>query len=196
MTVRTTDDRYRGENARFDLAMRMIGHEARTGTIRYLTGLSDDRIRKLYTSYFKYDTTRPIKRRRGKTPTQITPLISTPARTLESGVFVNLLLANGLVSIDEPPGPTLRGNVALGNRFCECYEIHREVIPSPTLTFEWAWNLLNCVRRGDEIGMEHCVCCETIYLRDLLTLPPGNCPACPTLRHCTDSSARAASTIA
>jgi len=181
--VRTTDDRYRGENARFDLAMRMIVHEARTGTIRFLTGLSDDRIRKLYTSYFKFDASQPIKRRRGKTPTQITPLISTPARALESGVFVNLLLASGLVSSDEPPGPALRGNVQLGNRFCDCYEIHREVIPSPTLTFEWAWNLLNAVRRGDEIGMERCVSCETIYLRDLLTLPPGNCPACPTLRH-------------
>ena len=52
--MRATDDRYRGEQAKFELAMRMIGHEARTGTIRYFTGLNDDRIRKLYTTYFKY----------------------------------------------------------------------------------------------------------------------------------------------
>jgi hypothetical protein len=50
--MRATDDRYRAEQAKFDLAMRMIRHEARTGTIRYFTGLNDDRIRKLYTSYF------------------------------------------------------------------------------------------------------------------------------------------------
>ena len=50
--MRATDNRYTGERNRFELAMRMIRNEARTGTTRYWTGLSDDRIRKLYTSYF------------------------------------------------------------------------------------------------------------------------------------------------
>ena len=140
--MRTTDDRYRGEKSRFELAMRMIRHEARTGTIRLVTGLNDDRIRKLYTSYFKFEAGKSVKRRRGKTPTQITPLIRTPERTLESGAFVRSLLANGLLLMDNPSGPPLRGNLDLGNRFCECYEIHRRVIPQPTLTFEWAWNLM------------------------------------------------------
>lgn len=179
--MRTTDDRYRGERARFELAMRMIRHEARTGTIRYLTGLSDDRIRKLYTSYFKYDPQAPIKRRRGKTPTQLSPLIRTPARTLESGAFVNLLLANGLLSVESPPGPELRGSIELGNRFCQCYETHLRIVPDPTLAFEWAWNLMLTVRRGDEIGIERCARCSTTFLYDQLMLPKSACPACPTL---------------
>ena len=94
--MRAPDNRYRGERARFELAMRMIQHEARTGTIRYFTDLSDDRIRKLYTSYFKYNEATPVKRRRGKSPTQIAPLIQTPDRTLESGVFVERLSARGV----------------------------------------------------------------------------------------------------
>jgi hypothetical protein len=70
--MRATDDRYRGEQAKFDLACRMIKHEARTGTIRYLTGMNDDRIRKLYTSYFKHGE-EPVAgneggRRRGSRP--------------------------------------------------------------------------------------------------------------------------------
>lgn len=180
--MRTTDDRYRRERARFELALRMIRHEARTGTIRQVTGLSDDRIRKLYTSYFKFAPGAPIKRRRGKTPTQITPLISTPARRLESGAFVNLLLANGLISIETPPGPPLRGNIDLGNRFCQCYETHVRIVPRPTLSFEWAWNLMLTVRRGDEIGIGHCEACRTTYLYDQLVLPPTPCPACPILQ--------------
>jgi hypothetical protein len=186
--MRTTDDRYRGERERFELAMRMIGHEARTGTIRYLTGLSDDRIRKLYTSYFKFDARANIRRRRGKTPTQITPLIRTPARTLESGVFVNLLLANLLISIEEPPGPALRGSIDLGNRFCECYETHIRVVPKATLSFEWAWNLMSAIRRGDEIGIDRCDRCATAYLFDQLALPRSPCPACPTLQSCESKS--------
>ncbi|MFP6829591.1 MAG: hypothetical protein VCC36_11245 [Gammaproteobacteria bacterium] len=107
----------------------MIRHEARTGTIRYFTGLSDDRIRKVYTSYFKFDEGAPVKDRRGKSPTQIAPLIQTPERTLESGVFVSLLRANGLLSVEDPPGPTLKGSVDLGHRFCQCYETHLLVVP-------------------------------------------------------------------
>ena len=42
-----TDDRYAAERSQFELALRMIRHEARTRTIRECTGLSDDRIRKL-----------------------------------------------------------------------------------------------------------------------------------------------------
>lgn len=186
--MRTTDDRYRGERERFELAMRMIRHEARTGTIRYLTSLSDDRIRKLYTSYFKFDAQATVRRRRGKTPTQITPLIRTPERTLESGVFVNLLLSNSLVSIEDPPGPSLRGSIELGNRFCECYETHVRVVPRPTLSFEWAWNLMSAIRRADEIGIGHCEQCATAYLYDQLALPRSPCPACPTLHACSADS--------
>ena len=51
--MRATDNRYAAEMAKFNLAVRMIGHEARTGTIRRCTGFSEDRIRKIYGTYFK-----------------------------------------------------------------------------------------------------------------------------------------------
>ena len=180
--MRATDNRYRGERARFELAMRMIRHEARTGTIRYCTGLSDDRIRKLYTSYFKYADGTPVKRRRGKSPTQVGPLIRSPARVLESGAFVSVLLANGLISREDPPGPVLRGNVDLGHRFCQCFETHRLVVPEPKLSFEWGWNLMMNIRRGDELSLAYCDVCSISYVYDLLALPRSGCPSCLTLR--------------
>ena len=102
--MRATDDRYRGEQAKFDLAMRMIRHEARTGTIRYFTGLNDDRIRKLYTTYFKLGEV-PVRRQRGRSPTRIGPLVRTPQRALESGVFAHLLLAQRLAVRRAAAGP-------------------------------------------------------------------------------------------
>ncbi len=175
--MRATDDRYRAEKGKFELALRMIAHEARTGTIRYWTGLSDDRIRKLYTSYFKYSDT-AVKRRRGKSPTQVTPLVQSPLRTLESGVLANLLLANGLLSAEQPPGPVLRNSIDLGHRFCECFETYRALIRQPTLTFEWCWNLLMSIRRGDELGIRHCMDCGSSFIYDLLSVPRGDCPVC------------------
>ena len=49
--MRVSDDRYARDRQKLDLAVRLIRHEARTHTIRQWTGLSDDRIRKLYRSY-------------------------------------------------------------------------------------------------------------------------------------------------
>ena len=175
--MRATDDRYRGEQAKFDLAVRMIRHEARTGTIRYLTGLNDDRIRKLYTSYFKYGE-EPVRRQRGRSPTRIAPLVRTPQRTLESGVFVNLLFANDVLSPEQPPGPPLKGNVNLGQRFCDCFESFDYLVPRSSLSFEWCWNLLVSMRRGDELGIARCDACSTCYVFDVLSLPRSACPAC------------------
>src|SRR5688572_18099605 len=50
-TMRISDDRYSRDRLRLDLALRFIHHEARTHTIRAWTGLTDDRIRKLYRTY-------------------------------------------------------------------------------------------------------------------------------------------------
>ena len=175
--MRATDDRYRGEQAKFDLAMRMIKHEARTGTIRYWTGLHDERIRKLYTTYFKFDQA-PVRRKRGRSPTRVGPLVRTPQRALESGLFANLLLANGLFSVEQPPGPVLKGNVELGHRFCECFETYDVLVPRGVLSFEWGWNLLTSIRRGDELGIARCQRCSICYLFDLLSLPRSACPGC------------------
>jgi hypothetical protein len=176
-TMRATDDRYRGEKAKFELAMRMIGHEARTGTIRYWTGLSDDRIRKLYTTYFKFGDS-PVRRRRGRSPTRVAPLVRTPVKALESGVFANLLLAHGLMSTEHPPGPALKGNVDFGHRFCDCFETYDLLVPDGSLSFEWGWNLLVSMRRGDELGITYCEACSVCYIFDLLSLPRSACPAC------------------
>jgi hypothetical protein len=175
--MRATDDRYRGEQGKFELALRMIKHEARTGTIRYWTGLNDDRIRKLYITYFKFGAA-PVRRRRGRSPSRVGPLVRTPLRALESGLFANLLVSNGLFSVEHPPGPVLRGNVDLGHRFCECFETYDLLVPGGALTFEWGWNLLLSIRRGDELGIARCKACSICYVFDLLSLPRSACPSC------------------
>jgi hypothetical protein len=66
--MRIYDDRYNRDHLRLDTALRFILHEARTHTIRQWTGLSDDRIRKLYHSYLGTGS-RPA-RHRGRSPQQ------------------------------------------------------------------------------------------------------------------------------
>lgn len=175
--MRVTDNRYRSERAQFDLAWRMIRHEARTNTISFLTGLSDDRIRKVYDTYFRCHDSQ-IRRRRGKSPTQIGPLIDSPQRQLESGVLMHLLHCGGLFRASGHAQPDLRRNIRLGQRLCDCFEAYLCVVPEPTLSFEWSWNLLLNVRRGDELGLKHCADCGTVHLQDRLAVPTTTCPVC------------------
>lgn len=175
--MRLTDDRYRNERSRFELAMRMILHEARTNTISYWTGLSDDRIRKVYDTYFR-NSASAVKRRRGKSPTQIAPLIESPQRALESGVLTHLMHRGGLFCTQGGRQPVLRHNIELGQCFCDCYEAYRCIVSEPSLTFEWGWNLLMNIRSGDELGLRHCRDCGTFHLTDLLAIPSSACPVC------------------
>ena len=126
--MRLTDDRYANERSQFELALRMIRHEARTHTIKGCTGLSDDRIRKLYATYFRDTGNRKVKRRRGinaagttiiltthyleeagngkvkrrrgKSPQQIGPFVKPPRNQLEATTLIALFCASLLLRID------------------------------------------------------------------------------------------------
>ena len=85
--MRVTDHRYQGEMSKFHLAVRMISHEARTGTIRTCTGFSEDRIRKIHTTYFRHGGVATVKRRRGKSPSQINAFLCSASRQSEATVL-------------------------------------------------------------------------------------------------------------
>ena len=145
--MRVTDNRYAGEIARFNLAVRMIGHEARTGTIRNCTGFSEDRIRKIYATYFKPYTGNQIKRRRGKSPTQIAPFVNSFHRQSEATLIACLFLYCGVVGFDDDKTvkPTLIDPVERGERICEAFETYRTLHPDPGLCLE---KLGHCITRS------------------------------------------------
>ncbi len=179
--MRLTDDRYSGERSQFELALRMIRHEARTRSIRECTGLSDDRIRKLYATYFRDGGTSGIKRRRGKSPRQITRFVKNAENQIQATTLVALFSAGLLIRIDQndfvhPCWP--RPDVEFGHRLCRAYETYLLLHRDPALSFEWAWNLLQCVSCNDELFLAGCRQCSAFYVQDAYALDRGRCPAC------------------
>jgi len=137
--MRLTDNRYSGERSQFELALRMIRHEARTRTIRECTGLSDDRIRKLYTTYFRNGGTSGVKRRRGKSPRQINRFVKNSQNQIQATTLVALFSAGLLVRIDQhdrvhPCWP--RPGVEFGHRLCRAYETYLLLHKEPQLSFD------------------------------------------------------------
>jgi hypothetical protein len=179
--MRLTDDRYAGERSQFELALRMIRHEARTRTIRECTGLSDDRIRKLYARYFRNSGLSNIKRRRGKSPRQVQRYVKSPANQSQATTLVALFCAGLLIRIDSedrvhPRWP--RPDVEFGHRLCRAYETYLLLHADAKLNFEWVWNLLQCISYNDELYLAVCGICDARYVQDAYAIDGEICPTC------------------
>jgi hypothetical protein len=186
MKMRLTDDRYAGERSQFELALRMIRHEARTRTIRECTGLSDDRIRKLYTTYFRNTGATDVRRRRGKSPRQVMRFVKNPQNQLQATTLVALYCSGLLLRLDasnqiSPCWP--RPDVEFGHRVCRAYETYLILHDDAELSFEWAWSLLQNISYNDELYLAICGGCQTRYVQDAYALDHGTCPSCEIEAH-------------
>jgi hypothetical protein len=176
MGMRATDDRYRHERERLELALEMIRHEARTGTIRQCTGLSDDRIRRLYATYFKHRPGNAVRRHRGKSPTQASIFFKTPRHRFQAATLATLFDDDGLLELaGAGPGPE---GLALGRRMCDVYRAYRRLHEEPLYSFEWAWTLLAVLDAGDEVELAGCTRCGGRFVRDRLSLDDEQCGGC------------------
>ncbi len=184
--MRLTDDRYASERSQFELALRMIRHEARTRTIRECTGLSDDRIRKLYATYFRDAGSTTVHRRRGKSPRQITRFVKNPENQLQATTLVTLFCSGLLLRIDadnaiSPCWP--RPDVEFGHRVCRAFETYLLLHEDASLSFEWTWNLLHSISYNDELYLAVCAACTARYVQDAYALDHKTCPACEIEAH-------------
>src|SRR6188474_2624554 len=132
--MRISDDRYSRDRLRLDLALRFIHHEARTHTIRAWTGLTDDRIRKLYRTYLCEAGGTGVTRHRGKSPRQAAFFTRSLRMRREAAVFASVSSLFGLITRDSitvdraaEPAPT----VARGALLCEAFETYRALVGEP-----------------------------------------------------------------
>lgn len=179
--MRVTDNRYAGELDKFNLAMRMIRHEARTGTIRACTGFTEDRIRKLYGTYFKTAEANGIKRRRGKSPRQIGRFVNNARRQAEATLLACLFLFCKVFRLDDRGQPirlAVANDVKLGERLCQAYETYVNLYPDPQLSFEWVWNLYYALIETRELYLAWCGNCTGPYIQDAYSLDYSRCPLC------------------
>ena len=181
--MRISDDRYTRDRFRLDLALRFMRHEARTHTIRKWTGLTDDRIRKLYRAYLN-ETPGHVSRHRGKSPGQAFFFTRTPRVQQESAVLASLFCLLGVlpahVVVDaENPLP----GVARGERLCQAFEAYLMLVPSSQISFEHAVLLINELTRGVELRLGDCMLCGGLVVVDRFALRDIRCNRCTEASH-------------
>ena len=178
--MRVSDDRYTRDRQRLDLALRLIRHEARTFTIRQWTGLSDDRIRKLYRSYVMTHDARSVSRHRGKSPRQAAFFFRNSELNFQSAQLASLYVMYGLLrGTHARIEPHYRiGSLESGALLCQAYEAYLELHAPASISFEHAWFLLLALARRDEVGISRCDVCGGVWLRDLLARHKLACGTC------------------
>jgi hypothetical protein len=182
--MRISDDRYSRDRLRLDLALRFIHHEARTHTIRDWTGLTDDRIRKLYRTYLQEAGGSGVTRHRGKSPRQAAFFTRSLRMRREAAVFASVSSLFGLITpqtitVDRrSPSPT----VARGALLCEAFEVYRALVGESQISFEHAVFLLGALHAGDELRVAHCRDCSGVLVTDRLALRTPVCNECSAMR--------------
>jgi hypothetical protein len=194
--MRISDDRYSRDRQRFDIALQFIQHEARTHTIRAWTGLSDDRIRKLYRSYLCECRGAPLTRHRGKSPQLVAFFMRSARARQEAALLASLCCLLGALPATATPelARSLPG-LARGELLCQAYVAYRGLIPEALISFEHAVFLLTTLVRGDEMVLGGCRDCGATLLVDRWSLRAPRCPLCAAV-HAHGTSATPASSVA
>ncbi|MBV9620774.1 MAG: hypothetical protein JO341_07080 [Gammaproteobacteria bacterium] len=171
--MRISDDRYHRERSRMEVALRFLRHEARTQTIRAWTGLSDDRIRKLYRSY--YGPLRgALTRHRGKSPHQIA-YFSRSTRLIEETVALASRL--WVLGALQAPAPV---TLERGTLLCQAFEAHRLALPHAQISFEHMVFLAAVLARGERLRIGWCGLCGGLVVTEPFALRALRCPFCAT----------------
>jgi len=176
--MRITDDRYTRDRLRLDLALRLIRHEARTCTIRDWTGLTDDRIRKLYKSYVAHAGDGRIRRHRGKAPRQAAYFLRNGDLRLQAASLASFMCQLGLIAGAAPaPGGSLE-QLRWAEGFCQAYEAFLQEHRKPQIGFEHACFLRRALERQRELCLDDCAGCGALVVVSPFASRPAACVFC------------------
>lgn len=175
--MRLSDDRYNRDRQRFDLALRMLRHGARIKSICAWTGLTEDRLRKLWRTYRPVRGRRKFQRQRAKVPHHASGFLRSSALGFEASSLASIFYLLGLIPADGRPDRSLVENLSLKRlvTFCEAYEIYLTLYPPARLSFEHAWFLLSALVAHDGIKLNVCGHCGRLHLAEPVRMSLTNC---------------------
>ncbi len=180
--MRISDNRYSRDRLRLDLALRFIRHEARTQTIRAWTGLSDDRIRKLYRNYSN-EPGIAVSRPRGKSPQQAALFTRSPKLKEESSLLASLCsLLGALPRAGAPVSRQTLANLSRGELLCQAFEVYRDLVTDPCISFENLVFLIRALAEGEELTLASCEDCGALTVAERISFKARQC------LHCAQSS--------
>ena len=176
--MRISEQRYARERRALDVASRLIDFEARTGTIRELTGLADGRIRKLSKACALDGRSGAKSRHRGAAPRRVNYVLDKARSKTEAAALLGVCQ---LMGITDPRDEGFDGGItriARAEQLCDAFWTFRYLLPQASIGFEHMLLLLSEAVKGEDLVTAHCHDCRAFLVVDPLSLYGRLCPQC------------------
>jgi hypothetical protein len=69
-------------------------------------------------------------------------------------------------------------NLARGELLCQAFEVYRELVADPRISFENLLFLARALAEGEELTLANCVDCGALTVSDRITFKAHRCPFC------------------
>jgi len=179
--MRISDERYRRDLRRLQVAWQMILLGARTPTIMRWTRLSKYNVRKLRNEYGGDAVQR--ERLRGKAPFRVEFFCKSATLRAETPALVGLLRHFGAlpaaseVNVEELP------DLMRAERLCTALEEFRAICPTSEIDFARVVILMKEIVRGELIRVTTCSMHRELVVHDCLVAREPSCAHCWRERH-------------
>jgi hypothetical protein len=174
--VRISDERYRRDLRRLQLAWSMIRLSARTPTIQRWTALSVYRIRSLRSTYAEEASRESALK--GVTPFRVEFFSKSTTLRCEAALLAGFLRQFDVLSEIGDRQITSLPSLDRGENFVRAYNQFRVGYPRSEITFEHAVMLLNELARGVELALATCASCGAFVVFDRLSVRGPRCAYC------------------
>jgi hypothetical protein len=139
---------------------------------------SDDRIRKIFRTYVN-EPGNAVSRPRGKSPQLAAFFTRSPKVQEESSLLASLCCLLGVLP---RKGATLNRealvSLSRGEILCQAFEVYRELVTDPRISFEHLVFLISALVGGEELAMANCELCGALTVIDRFTFKTYRCPQC------------------
>jgi len=171
-------DGARRDSRRYQLALRLMAHQARTGTISAMTSLSRHQQEALRLRWGVTEDTR----RRGPSPTSLGRFTHSPRARSEGAVLAVFCRIYGLLALASLVGLSRRKLLTLefGERLCDTYESYRGCFPWSKFEIEELLSFAIGIAANEVIGLGRCVSCSGTVIIDRLAPHRPSCAHCQT----------------
>lgn len=181
MQIHVTDDRLGGHFRRYQLAVRMMSHGARTESVIAFSDLTRDQ---LFTQRRRWGFG-PEIRQRGPAPSAFHVFFKSRRSQSEAALFASLCHLLGAVRADLGEGGRIRPCLENGERLCDALEAFREWAPEAELDFEHALQLATGAVHAEHVTLGWCSECRGAMLFEGCRRAYAQCPHCCTSPHPT-----------
>lgn len=169
-------DGARRDSRRYQLALRLMAHQARTGTISAMTSLSRHQQEALRQRWGITEDTR----RRGPSPTSLARFTHSPRARSEGAVLAVFCRIYELLPLGTLAGISRRKLLTLefGERLCDTYESYRACFPWVKLEIEELLSFAIGIAANEVIGLGRCDSCSGTVIVDRLAPHRPTCANC------------------